>query len=141
MSLRFIESVTGVGLLAHAIYQFQFNPSWYVYSPIYGLAAILAFIQLPQNSVWRLLSAVSVISGGALSAFLLWTFLTIDSTPSLDLEEAKNLLPVALGAFLSTFIRISSDETTRPVHYVRNFILTSVLLISAVSLLFSIKYL
>ncbi|CCD70408.1 uncharacterized protein CELE_Y71F9B.1 [Caenorhabditis elegans] len=131
MFLRATESILGLGLLAYGLLEISRNPTWWAYTPVYLVPAILSIIQIPRNATWRTLSSLSIVAGGLYTSFLLWTFSSVESIPTIDLEEeAKNLPPVALGALLISFIRLTQDKISQPVHYVRSSIILAVALIS-----------
>ncbi|KHJ76390.1 hypothetical protein OESDEN_23990 [Oesophagostomum dentatum] len=90
-----LVSFFSVALIAHAAYQYQHDINWWMYAPAYGLAGAVCVFPLPSATLWRSLSSVSVVGGGLLMLFLTWTFRGLESSPGLELKEAKNLLPVS----------------------------------------------
>uniref|UniRef100_A0A1I7TKM2 Transmembrane protein n=1 Tax=Caenorhabditis tropicalis TaxID=1561998 RepID=A0A1I7TKM2_9PELO len=123
MFLQLVEAIVGVGLLAYGLLEMRSNPVWWAYAPIYMLAAALAVVQLPRNSTWRTLSSLSIVVGGVYTSFLLWTFTSIESSPTISLKETKNIPPLGLGIFLISFVRLTKDKITQPVHYIRSSII------------------
>lgn len=53
--------------------QFQLDPDWWIYVPLYALGAALCVIQLPKSGIWRLLSAIVIVLGGLHVAFIAWS--------------------------------------------------------------------
>ncbi|CAJ0584388.1 unnamed protein product, partial [Mesorhabditis spiculigera] len=130
-----------VALLGHAVYQFEHNPSWWLYCPSYVSAALLSLLPFPNSYIWKLLSSISVIGGGLFMLFLAYTFHKLDGTIGLVLDEGKALLPVSMGVFLIASTRLTYGHLSSPVEYLRGFILTAVLFASVLCAGFSIKYL
>ncbi|EFP02882.1 hypothetical protein CRE_28393 [Caenorhabditis remanei] len=130
MFLRLFEAILGLGLFGQALFEIGTNSVWWAYVPVYLVPAVLAIFQMPRNATWRTLSSLSIVIGGLYTFFLLWTFASIESTPAIQLEEAKNIPPIAFGAFLISFIRLSQDKISQPVHYIRSSIILAVAIIS-----------
>uniref|UniRef100_A0A8R1DRM5 GPI ethanolamine phosphate transferase 1 n=1 Tax=Caenorhabditis japonica TaxID=281687 RepID=A0A8R1DRM5_CAEJA len=138
--LQNLEALLGFGLLAHAALQITQNPTWWAYVPVYAVPALLAVFQKPRNATWRAASSLAIVAGGLYTAFLLWTYTAIDSTPTLTLAEGKNLAPISFGALLISFIRITQDKISQPVHYIRTTIILAVAVISLYALITSLQY-
>ncbi|RCN40891.1 hypothetical protein ANCCAN_13156 [Ancylostoma caninum] len=135
-----LASFFSVALLAHAVYQYQHDINWWMYVPAYGLAGAVCIFPLPSLSLWRSLSSLAAVGGGLLMLFLAWTFHGIEDTPGLDLKEARNLLPIALGVALTTGTRLSLDVNHRILHYIRSFILVTIFTLSIITTIYSVKY-
>ncbi|ETN86117.1 hypothetical protein NECAME_06090 [Necator americanus] len=135
-----IVPVFSVALLAHAVYQYQHDINWWMYVPAYGLAGTLCIFPSPSLSLWRGLSSVAVIGGGLLMLFLTWTFHGLEGSPGLELSEAKNLLPIAIGVAITTGTRLSLDTNQRILHYIRSLILVTLFILSSFISVYSIKY-
>ncbi|CAD6186423.1 unnamed protein product [Caenorhabditis auriculariae] len=135
-----IRNVVGTGLLAHGAHQFLTNPNWWLYTPICVLAALVSLRPTPSSKFWRVFSSVSAVGGGLLTLFLLWTFLSIDDTPTLKLDEGKQLLQVSVASLLVTSTRLSTDQIKSPVHYVRTSLLLLTFAVALLSAVVSFKY-
>ncbi|ULU10176.1 hypothetical protein L5515_000554 [Caenorhabditis briggsae] len=140
MILRVVEAILGLALLGYSLSEIGTNPVWWAYVPVYIVPAVLAIIQMPRNVTWRTLSSISIVVGGFYLTFLMWTFSSVESTPTINLEEAKNIPPIALGAFLISFIRLTNDKVTQPVHYVRTSIILFVAIITLYAFIAYFKF-
>ncbi|CAJ0593544.1 unnamed protein product [Cylicocyclus nassatus] len=135
-----LTSVFSIGLLAHAAYQYQHDINWWMYAPAYGLAGAVCIFPLPSRSLWRSLSSVAIVGGGLLMLFLAWTFHGLEGSPGLELKEAKNLLPIALGVAITTGTRLSLDANRKIVHYFRSLVLLTFFVLSILTTVYSIKF-
>ncbi|KAK5983144.1 hypothetical protein GCK32_001349 [Trichostrongylus colubriformis] len=135
-----VITVLAMALSAHAIYCYQTDPSWWMYVPAYGIASIVCIWPLPSLTIWRILSSIAVIGGGTLMLFLMWTFRSLESAAGLELPEAKNLLPVAIGVALTGSTRLMSDTRGGLFRYPRYFILSTILISSILTAAYSVKY-
>ncbi|CAI2305081.1 unnamed protein product [Caenorhabditis sp. 36 PRJEB53466] len=140
MLLRSIEAIFGLGLFGCGLLQIAVNPFWWAYVPVYLVPAALAIVQVPRNTTWRTLSSLSIVTGGLYTTFLLWTFNSVNSTPTLKLKEAKNLPLIAFGTLLISFIRLTQDKISQPIHYIRSTIILTVAVISLYAFTTSVPY-
>ncbi|KAK6041485.1 hypothetical protein COOONC_21011 [Cooperia oncophora] len=135
-----LTTVMAMGLSAHAIYHYRNDPSWWMYVPAYGLASTVCILPLPSLTIWRILSSLAVVGGSLLMMFLAWTFHSLENAAGLELNEAKNLLPVAIGVALTGSTRLMLDTRTNLLKYPRFIILSTILISSVITGVYSIKY-
>ncbi|WKX92793.1 hypothetical protein Q1695_010661 [Nippostrongylus brasiliensis] len=135
-----LRTSIAVALSAHAIYQYQHDTYWWAYVPAYGLASIICMLPLPSLLLWRILSSVAVIGGCTLMVFLAWTLYSVEEVAGLELREARNLLPIAIGVALTGSTRLMSDTGTSLLKYPRRLILIFTVACSITIAAFSVKY-
>nr|CDJ81431.1 Protein Y71F9B.1 [Haemonchus contortus] len=135
-----LVSVLAMALSAHAIYQYLNDPLWWMYVPAYGMASIVCILPLPTFTLWRFLSSIAVIGGFLLMLFLAWTFHGLENADGLELHEAKNLLPVAIGVALTGSTRLILDKKSSIFKYPKLLILTTILISSIIVAVYSTKY-
>ncbi|CAJ0954062.1 unnamed protein product, partial [Mesorhabditis belari] len=135
-----LRAAVAVGLLAHGVYQFENDPTWWLCCPFYVSAALLSLLPFPNLFIWRLLSAFAVMGGGSFMLFLAYTFHSLDGATGLSLIEGDRLLPISVGVALITATRLAHGRHSSPLEFIKGFILTGLFFASFGCMIFSAKF-
>uniref|UniRef100_A0A915B778 Uncharacterized protein n=1 Tax=Parascaris univalens TaxID=6257 RepID=A0A915B778_PARUN len=118
--------------------QFQWDPDWWIYVPLYALGAALCIVQVPKSGIWRLLSAIVIVLGGLHVAFIAWSIRHASRAVLAErFYEARYIALCATSVAMVTSARLRTGEYKNIFAYLRTMILLVVLLSTIPALMFS----
>ncbi|KHN80396.1 hypothetical protein Tcan_09754 [Toxocara canis] len=140
-TLRLSEIAVSTFLLLKAFMQYAADPDWWIYVPIYSLGAVLCLIQIPKNGIWRLLSALVIVTGALHVVFIAWSIRHASSAVlSEQFDEGRHILATATAVVMVTNVRLYTAQYNSVLAYLRTLILIVVLLSTIPSIAFSLCF-
>ncbi|VDN23629.1 unnamed protein product [Gongylonema pulchrum] len=117
------------------------DPDWWIYAPTYALGAVLCLLQAPGSIIWRAASALVILFGSALIAFLIWTMHHVAAAVTDDpFDEGRNVLLLACAVAMTSGVRLRTAHYQRSVAYVRTALLLLAMVVAVAGIAYSLCF-
>ncbi|EFO28362.1 hypothetical protein LOAG_00139 [Loa loa] len=141
MSFRWFELPLCSLLLYKAASQVQNDEDWWICVPVYALGAILCLLQTPTSIIWRTASAVVILFGSILIAFLIWTANHLaDVITTEPFDQCSDIFLMAAAVAMTCGVRLRSVQHATVFAYLRTALFLVALSVAFLGLVYSLCF-